>query len=158
MGRLLLRCPMPIVLNVLLDRHSDLVPSDRLSLTAEERQRSRYPFITAEGMEVYVELNRGTCLRGGDRLQSVDGSVVVEVVARPEWVMAVTAEHGTHLLQAAYHLGNRHVSLEITATHLYLLPDPVLQGLLEQRGLRVEELERPFQPELGAYEQPHHHH
>jgi urease accessory protein len=158
MRRLLLLCPMPIVLNVLLDRYSDLVPSDRLFLTAEERQRSRYPFITAEGRDVYVELGRGTCLSGGDRLQSVDGSVVVEVVARPEWVMAVTAEHGTHLLQAAYHLGNRHVSLEITATHLYLLPDPVLRGLLEQRGLRVEELERPFQPELGAYEQQPHHH
>ena len=58
--------------------------------------------------------------------------------------------------QAAYHLGNRHVAMEITPTHLYILPDPVLADLLQQRGLSVTDLVRPFQPEAGAYE--HHQH
>lgn len=147
---------MLIVLNAKLDSQSSLIPTDRLSLTAEERQRSRHPFTTSGGMEVYIELERGTFLREGDRLRSADGVVIMEVVAKPERLIAVTADHGTHLLQAAYHLGNRHVSLEITPTHLYLLPDPVLRDLLELRGLRVEEVERPFQPELGAYD--HHNH
>jgi urease accessory protein len=149
---------MPIVLTALLDRHSDLVANDRLSLTAEERQRSRHPFLTDGGIEVYLQLERGGFLRQGDRLRSADGFTIVEIIAKPEQVLAATADRDTHLLQAAYHLGNRHVSLEITNTHLYLLPDPVLRDLLQQRGLLVEELERPFQPESGAYEQPYHHH
>jgi urease accessory protein len=148
---------MPIVLTEKIDRHSSLEPVDQLSLTAEERQRSRHPFTTVGGREVYLQLERGTFLRQGDRLQSADGNTVIEIIAKPELVMSATADHGTHLLQAAYHLGNRHVSLEITKTHLYLLPDPVLQDLLTQRGLTIAELERPFQPEAGAYENHHHH-
>jgi urease accessory protein len=146
---------MPTVLNTKLDRHSDLVPTDRLSLTAEERQRSRCPFTTLDNVEIYLQLERGIFLRQGDRLQSEDGSLVVEIVAKPERVMAVTSERSIDLLQAAYHLGNRHVPLEVTASHLYLLPDSVLQDLLQHRGLTVMDLERPFQPQAGAYD--HHH-
>jgi urease accessory protein len=146
---------MPTVLNAKLDRRSDLMPTDRLSLTAEERQRSRCPFTTIGNVEVYLQLERGIFLRQGDRLQSEDGSFVVEIVAEPERVMAVTAEKSIDLLQAAYHLGNRHVPLEVTEHQLYLLPDSVLQDLLQHRGLTVVELERPFQPQAGAYD--HHH-
>jgi urease accessory protein len=146
---------MPTVLNTKLDRHNDLVPTDRLSLTAEERQRSRCPFTTIGNVDVYIQLERGTFLRQGDRLQSEDGSLIVEIVAQPERVMAVTSDRSIDLLQAAYHLGNRHVPLEVTESHLYLLPDSVLQDLLQHRGLMVTEVERPFQPQAGAYE--HHH-
>jgi urease accessory protein len=146
---------MPTVLNTKLDRHNDLVPTDRLSLTAEERQRSRCPFTTIGNVDVYIQLERGIFLRQGDRLQSEDGSLIVEIVAQPERVMAVTGDRSIDLLQAAYHLGNRHVPLEVTESHLYLLPDSVLQDLLQHRGLTVMEVERPFQPQAGAYE--HHH-
>jgi urease accessory protein len=146
---------MPTVLNTKLDRHNDLVPTDRLSLTAEERQRSRCPFTTIGNVEVYIQLERGMFLGQGDRLQSEDGSLIVEIVAQPERVMAVTSDRSIDLLQAAYHLGNRHVPLEVTESHLYLLPDSVLQDLLQHRGLTVMEVERPFQPQAGAYE--HHH-
>jgi urease accessory protein len=146
---------MPTVLNTKLDRHNDLVPTDRLALTAEERQRSRCPFTTIGNVEVYIQLERGIFLRQGDRLQSEDGSLIVEIVAQPERVMAVTSDRSIDLLQAAYHLGNRHVPLEVTESHLYLLPDSVLQDLLQHRGLTVMEVERPFQPQAGAYE--HHH-
>jgi urease accessory protein len=146
---------MSTVLNAKLDRRSDLMPTDRLSLTAEERQRSRCPFTTIGNVEVYLQLERGIFLRQGDRLQSEDGSFVVEIVAAPERVMAVTAGLSIDLLQAAYHLGNRHVPLEVTENQLYLLPDPVLQDLLQHRGLTVVELERPFQPQAGAYDRHH---
>jgi urease accessory protein len=146
---------MPTVLNTKLDRHNDLVPTDRLSLTAEERQRSRFPFTTIGNVDVYIQLERGIFLRQGDRLQSEDGSLIIEIVAQPERVMAVTSDRSIDLLQAAYHLGNRHVPLEVTESHLYLLPDSVLQDLLQHRGLMVTEVERPFQPQAGAYE--HHH-
>jgi urease accessory protein len=152
---------MPVLLTTQLDRHSQLVATDRLSLTAEERSRSRHPYITDGGREVYLQLKRGTNLRHGDRLQATDDNLdlIVEILAKPEQVMVVTATHSLDLLQAAYHLGNRHVPLEITDDRLYLLPDPVLQDLLHQRGLNVTIADRPFQPQAGAYEAtPHHHH
>jgi urease accessory protein len=152
---------MPVLLTIQLDRHSQLVATDRLSLTAEERSRSRHPYLTDGGREVYLQLKRGTNLRHGDRLQATDDNLdlIVEILAKPEQVMVVTATHSLDLLQAAYHLGNRHVPLEITDDRLYLLPDPVLQDLLHQRGLNVTIADRPFQPQAGAYEAtPHHHH
>jgi urease accessory protein len=146
---------MSIVLITKLNHHSTLEPTDRLLLTADERTRTRHPFVTEGGADVYVQIDRGSSLRQGDRLQSEDGSFVVEVVAKSELILAVTTDRSISLLEAAYHLGNRHVALEITTTHLYLLPDSVLRDLLIQRGLIVTEIVRPFQPQAGAYE--HHH-
>jgi urease accessory protein len=150
---------MPVLLTTQIDRHSQIAAIDRLSLTAEERSRSRHPYLTDGGREVYLQLKRGTNLRHGDKLQAADESIIVEILAKPERVMVVTALHPLDLLQAAYHLGNRHVPLEITDESLYLLPDPVLEDLLHQRGLTVTSVDRPFQPQAGAYEStPHHHH
>jgi urease accessory protein len=149
---------MPVLLTTQIDRHSQLVATDRLSLTAEERSRSRHPHVTDGGREVYLQLKRGTNLRHGDRLQAAEDDIVVEILAKPEQVMVVTAIHSLDLLQAAYHLGNRHVPLEITDDRLYLLPDPVLEDLLNQRGLVVTIADRPFQPQAGAYEATPHHH
>jgi urease accessory protein len=144
-----------IVLTAKLNHHSTLEPTDRLLLTAEDRTRTRHPFVTEGGIDVYIQIDRGSSLRQGDRLQSEDGSLVVEVVAKSELILAVTTDRSISLLEAAYHLGNRHVALEITTSHLYLLPDLVLRDLLIQRGLIVTEIVRPFQPQAGAYE--HHH-
>ena len=133
-----------------------LLASDRsgaqytLSLTAEERSRSRHPFQTDDGQAVYLHLPRGTTLREGDRLRANSGEIA-QVCAKPEPVLTVTARSAIELLQAAYHLGNRHVSLEITETYLRLSPDSVLQDLLTHRGLTVTEEIAPFQPEIGAY-------
>ena len=125
-----------------------------LLLSAEERVRSRHLFQTADGQAVYLHLPRGTVLHDGDFLQSNDG-LIVQVKAKPEPVLTVTANSSLELLQAAYHLGNRHVPLEITANYLRLSPDPVLHDLLHHRGLHVVEEIQPFQPETGAY--GHHH-
>jgi urease accessory protein len=126
-----------------------------LCLTAEERTRSRYRFQTAEGIAVTLQLPRGTTLLDGDLLRTEDTYSVVRVVAKPEPVLTVTAKTPLVLLRAAYHLGNRHVPLEITATYLRLSPDSVLRSLLEHLGLQVTEEFLPFQPELGAYAHPH---
>ncbi|XHX79835.1 MAG: urease accessory protein UreE [Stenomitos frigidus ULC029] len=125
-----------------------------LALTAEERMRSRYHVENRDGQSVYLQLPRGTVLRDGDLLQSDDG-FVVRVSAKPEPVLTVTAESELPLLQAVYHLGNRHVPLEIMPTYLRLSPDPVLRALLEHRGLHVVEDVQPFQPEAGAYGHGH---
>ncbi|WP_299414568.1 urease accessory protein UreE [Acaryochloris sp. IP29b_bin.148] len=126
-----------------------------LALTAEERTRSRHKFQTAEGQTVFLQLSRGTILYNGDLLKS-ESDTVLRIIARSEPVLTVQAATSLDLLRGAYHLGNRHVPLEITPTCLRLTPDPVLQKMLEQLGLDVTEDMHPFQPEAGAY--GHHNH
>jgi len=125
-----------------------------LSLTAEERTRTRYRFETPEGQGLYLRLPRGTILNDGDLLQSETGEVVVQIAAKPEPVLTVTSPHPLNLLRAAYHLGNRHVPLEVTPHYLRLSPDSVLQGMLNQLDVDVKPEIAPFHPEIGAY---HHH-
>ncbi|MBE9181959.1 urease accessory protein UreE [Oculatella sp. LEGE 06141] len=122
-----------------------------LTLTADERSRSRHCFETDDHQEVYLQLPRGTVLYHQDLLVAETDERCVQVVARPEPVMTVTASVPHALLRAAYHLGNRHVPLEVAATYLRLAPDPVLKDLLMQLGLQVYEEIKPFQPESGAY-------
>jgi urease accessory protein len=122
-----------------------------LSLTAQDRTRSRHRFRLASGQEVLLQLPRGMVLQEGDRLGTNEGDFWVTVSAEPELVLTVRAGSPLALLQAAYHLGNRHVPLEIRPEYLRLEPDPVLRDLLEQRGLRVTEEVVGFFPEEGAY-------
>jgi urease accessory protein len=124
-----------------------------LALTAEDRVRSRHHF-EYEGRSFSLQLPRGTVLYHQDLLKAESGEVV-QIIAKPEPVLTVTAETPLDLLRAAYHLGNRHVSLEVTEKFLRLLPDSVLKSMLEQLGVQVTEEVLPFQPEMGAY--GHHH-
>lgn len=126
-----------------------------LALTAEERTRSRHRFETEDGQTLYLRLPRGTVLSDGDILQAESGSIRVRVTAKPEPVLTVSANTSLELLRAAYHLGNRHVPVEITATYLRLSPDPVLRTMLEQMGMEVQAAVLPFQPEQGAYGHSH---
>ncbi len=128
-----------------------------LSLTADDRTRSRHRFATEEGEEVHLKLPRGTVLGDRDRLTCDKQEIMVLVTAKPEPTLTVTANTPLDLLRAAYHLGNRHVPLEIKPDYLRLSVDPVLQTLLEQLGLIVREETIPFFPEIGAYHSPHGH-
>jgi urease accessory protein len=136
---------------------SSQVADFRLTLTAEERTRSHHYFATDEGQGIYLRLPRGTVLQHGDLLRSEDGQTLVQILAKPEPVLTVRADTPLALLRAAYHLGNRHVSLEVTETYLRLSPDPVLRTMLQQMGLQVIEETVPFQPEAGAYGHRHSH-
>lgn len=127
-----------------------------LALTAEDRTRSRHYFEAEEG--VHLNLPRGTVLRHGDVLRSEDGKTLVLVVAKPEPVMTIFASTPLDLLRAAYHLGNRHVPLEVRETYLRLSPDPVLRSMLAQMGVQITEDVLPFEPEAGAYSQGAHSH
>ncbi|GAB1538008.1 urease accessory protein UreE [Scytonema sp. NUACC21] len=142
-----------------LTRHKqpnpDTAVTVTLALTAEERTRSRHRFETEDGQAVLLRLPRGTVLRDGDILEDETSGILVKITAKPEAVFTVTAQTSLNLLRAAYHLGNRHVPVEMTTTYLRLSPDPVLRVMLEQLGLKVQEEVTPFQPEPGAY--GHHH-
>lgn len=126
-----------------------------LSLTADERTRTRHRFETPDGKELFLRLPRGTVLQEGDLLQSEDGATVIKIAAKPEPVLTVTAQNPVDLLRASYHLGNRHVALEVAPGYLRLSPDSVLQAMLEQLGVEVREEIVPFQPETGAYGHSH---
>lgn len=126
-----------------------------LILSAEERQRSRYLCQATSGEELLLSLPRGTILAEGDLLTTTLEDWWVRVQAKAEPVLLVQANNPLDLLRAAYHLGNRHVPLELTLQTLKLSPDPVLREMLEHLGLTVCEGLEPFSPELGAY--GHHH-
>jgi len=138
-----------------LPANPDAVVSFTLPMTADDRTRSRHRFETGTGEVVNLGLPRGTVLRDRDLLQSEDGSCLVLVTAKPESVLTVRASSPLLLMRAAYHLGNRHVALEVTDNYLRFSPDAVLQGMLEKMGLEVTAEVVPFQPETGAYGHNH---
>jgi len=126
-----------------------------LALTAEDRVRSRHHF-ESDNQSFSLQLPRGTVLYHHDVLKAESGELV-QIIAKPEPVITVTAKTPLDLLRAAYHVGNRHVPLEVTETYLRLSPDPVLQAMLEQLGLQMTEEILPFHPETGAYRHSHAH-
>jgi len=134
-----------------LSANVDVTVSFTLWLTAEERTRTRHRFEMPDGQDLYLRLPRGTVLNDGDLLQSEGGDVVIRIAAKPEPVLTVMSETPVDLLRASYHLGNRHVPLEVAPSYLRLSPDPVLQAMLERLGVEVKEEVLPFQPEIGAY-------
>lgn len=125
-----------------------------VELDWDVRQKSRFDATDSQGRTLAVFLPRGQVVRGGDVLVAEDGSlIVVKAAAQPVLEVRACAEHGTalDLLRAAYHLGNRHVSLEVQPDHLKLEPDHVLADMLRQRHLIVTESQGAFEPEGGAY-------
>ncbi|MEY5099728.1 MAG: Urease accessory protein UreE [Pseudomonadota bacterium] len=125
-----------------------------LTLDWDQRQKSRFDCRDSEDRHIGVFLPRGTLLRGGDVLLALDGSLL-RVIAAPQSVLRIThcAAHGSafDLLRAAYHLGNRHVTIELQPDHLKIEPDHVLADMLRQMHLIVTEALEPFEPEAGAY-------
>ncbi len=131
---------------------------DILCLPFDKRQKSRQRVQLASGAEAGLLLPRGTILRGGDCLLS-EGGQVIQVEAEAEQVSTVMSGDPLLLLRAAYHLGNRHVPLQINHDALRYLHDHVLDEMILQLGLDVEQELAPFEPEQGAYHgQGHSHH
>jgi len=129
----------------------------QLVLPFELRSRSRFRAQLSSGEEVGVVLARGQILRGGDRLLADDGRVV-EVRAAPEWVSTVRAADACLLARVAYHLGNRHVALQIGAGWLRYSHDHVLDAMAQGLGAELKLEQAPFEPEAGAYSAPGHSH
>jgi len=132
-----------------------------VKLDWDARQKSRFETVDSAGAALAVILPRGSVLRGGDVLLADDGSLR-RVIAAPQALMVVTpcAEHGSpfDLTRAAYHLGNRHVALELRPDRLQLEPDHVLADMLRAMHLVVTDALAPFEPEAGAYAAAAHRH
>lgn len=148
-----------LTVSKILPRGAGLAPAllkrcTEVSLDWDRRQKSRFDTTDSQGRHLGIFLPRGQVLRGGDVLVAEDGSMIrVQAAAQPVLVVRPCAEHGSpfDLLRAAYHLGNRHVQLELQPDHLKLEPDHVLADLLRHMHLQVSEVQAPFEPEAGAY-------
>ena len=124
-----------------------------LPLSAKERTQLRGKRSTLDGIDVILNLPRGGGrLIPGEILKSDNSQVFVSIEAAHEDVMRIRSENRLKLLKAAYHLGNRHIEVELHGKELYLLKDVVLKNMLEGQGFEIESFKRPFSPEIGAYE------
>jgi urease accessory protein len=154
-----------LTVNKLMPQGRGLAPALLKRATSVEldwdvRQKSRFDAVDSAERALGVFLPRGTVVRGGDVLVAEDGSlVVVKAAPQPVLVVRACAEHGSpfDLLRAAYHLGNRHVALELKPDHLKLEPDHVLAQMLRAMHLEVSEELAAFEPEAGAYAGGGHH-
>jgi len=145
--------------NKLMPQGAGLAPvllkrASSIELDWDTRQKSRFETTDSNGRSIGVFLARGTVVRGGDVLVAEDGSLV-RVIAAPQPVLRIThcSVHGTpfDLVRAAYHLGNRHVPIELKPDHFQIEPDHVLADLLDAMHLIVHAENAAFEPESGAY-------
>jgi urease accessory protein len=131
-------------------------PLLHLELPFELRQKSRLRVTLDNGEEAGLILDRGAILRGGDKLLADDGRIV-EVIAAQETVSTVRCDDPWQLARASYHLGNRHVALQIGAGWLRYRHDHVLDDMVRGLGFSVVVENAPFEPEAGAYGGGHSH-
>lgn len=130
--------------------------TEQLVLDFDARTKSRLRTKLASGEEVGMFLPRGTILRGGDKLEGKDGRIV-EVVSAPEALVEARCANSFELARAAYHLGNRHVAVQVCEGSLRIQQDHVLEHMLQGLGASLSRLDAPFEPEAGAYAHGHHH-
>jgi urease accessory protein len=125
-----------------------------VELDWDVRQKSRFDATDSTDRQLGIFLPRGTTVRGGDVLVAEDGSLI-QVIAAPQSVLKIThcRNHGSpyDLIRAAYHLGNRHVPIELKPDHLKIEPDHVLADMLRAMHLIVSAVDEAFEPESGAY-------
>jgi urease accessory protein len=132
----------------------EAMAGDRLVLAYHDRRRCRQRARLVSGEEIALLLPRGTALRAGDRLATDDG-LIVAVEAAVESLSVATCPDPLLLARAAYHLGNRHVPLQVEAGRLSYQHDHVLDHLVQSLGLVVTAAQGPFEPESGAYGHSH---
>lgn len=147
---------MAQMINITQRINAEQVIDDYIELPFERRQKSRLRVKTKSGQDAALFLERGQILRGGDFLRS-DNGLVLQVIAAQEPVYNVTAKTPQALMRAAYHLGNRHVPLQVGDGFLRLEQDYVLKEMLLGLGMQVAEIYAPFEPEAGAYGGGHRH-
>lgn len=147
----------PSELQIIERVREELPAQATLTLPFESRQKSRLRTRLDDGRDVGLFLARGTVLRHGDRLRTTSG-LVVRVRAAPEAVSTARTDDALLLARAAYHLGNRHVALQIGPGWLRYLHDHVLDAMARELGLAVAGERAPFEPEAGAYGGGHLHH
>jgi urease accessory protein len=152
----------PVLTMLIFTKRTIHPATDSVALAYDERKRSRLKVQLVSGVEAGIFLERGDYLQDGDKLQAEEDSAIVEIRAAPEKLIEAVAASPLLFARAAYHLGNRHVPVQILPTEnggkLRFQTDHVLAEMLRGLGCAISECEAPFQPESGAYGGGHHHH
>lgn len=140
---------------------TDTVPSTpktSLTLVKDQREKSRLKVTLDNGEEGGLFFAKGTTFQDGDLIISTDGETLVQIRAAVETVSSIRCDDPLLLAKACYHLGNRHIALQINATELRYQHDHVLDEMVRGLGLEVLTEQAPFEPESGAYSGGGHHH
>jgi urease accessory protein len=149
------------VVRVIAAGKSDVRPADSVILDGDQRRVQRGELVGVNGTRLILALADPVLLRMGDLLELDDGSVV-DVVAAPELLVEIRGNDLTHLARIAWHLGDRHVPVQVLANSLRMRRDDALEAMLTGLGARLAAIEAPFDPEGGAYAAPashaHDHH
>jgi len=132
-----------------------LPPSDTIVLDLHERHRRRLVLQSTHGLGFLLDLTEALILRNGDALVLEDGRLI-EIVAAPEQLLEIKCDSPQQLGTLAWHLGNRHLPVEIKGLRLRLRRDHVIAEMIRSFGVKAVEIEAPFEPEAGAY-RPHGH-
>jgi urease accessory protein len=130
---------------------AEILPLLKITLTYEQRLKSRLRLRLESGEEIAISRPRGSILRGGDKVQTASGASV-EIVSAPEKLLHIETES---LARVAYHLGNRHVPVQVGEGFLRIAEDHVLETMVRGLGATVTHVEAPFEPESGAYGHQH---
>lgn len=133
-------------------------PDATATLPRDMREKSRLKVTLDDGREAGLFFEKGTSFQNGDLIISDDGDVLVEIKAAAETVSTVYCDDPLHLARACYHLGNRHIPLQINKGILRYQHDHVLDDMVRGLGLEVKTEQAPFEPESGAYSVGGHHH
>jgi urease accessory protein len=131
-------------------------PADTIVLEFDDRHRRRLAMTGTRGLQFLLDLAEVVALRGGDALVLEDGRLI-EVVAAAEPLLEIRCRDANHLVRIAWHLGNRHLPMQVTNKGLRIRRDHVIEEMVRGLGGRVIEIEAPFDPEGGAYAGAHAH-
>jgi len=130
---------------------------DAVELDAHERHRRRVVLSGKRGTKFLLDLPQATALRHGDGLVLEDGAIV-QVIGRPEPLVEISTANAHDMARLAWHIGNRHIDVQIVGERLRIRRDHVIEDMLRGLGARLEPLDALFDPERGAYEHHHGHH
>jgi urease accessory protein len=131
--------------------------ADRVLVDHDRRHRRRIVLSTEAGRDVLVDLPQAVRMREGDGLVLDDGGVV-RVCAKAEKLLEIHAHNDGEMVRIAWHLGNRHLPVQLLGDRVRIRDDHVIREMIEGLGGHVEEIDAPFDPEAGAYAGGHHHH
>ncbi len=131
-------------------------PIDTVSLPHDLRHLRRKLLHLSNGGMVMLDLKEAVMFHHGDRL-ILDNGDTIEIHAAPEKLYEINARDARHLVEIAWHLGNRHLSVQIEEDRILILRDHVIRGMLEGLGAKVYDVEEPFQPARGAHSHGHDH-
>lgn len=130
--------------------------ADEVLIDFDRRHRRRIVLRTESGADLLLDLPQAARLRDGDGLLLASGAIV-RVRARPEPLAEIHAHSDAELVRIAWHLGNRHLPVQLLGDRIRIRRDHVIQAMVEHLGGHVDEIEAPFDPEAGAYAGGHAH-